>query len=70
MNTENLVSIHLPVQYWVALYVKIKNISYRKIMNNEKLVSIHLPVQYWIGLYGKNKNTNKNKTNSVALVSK
>jgi hypothetical protein len=61
MNTENLVSIHLPVQYWVRLYVK-NNISYRKIMNTENLVSIHLSVQYWLKLYGKNKNVSYRNT--------
>jgi hypothetical protein len=29
MNTENLVSIHLPVQYRIGLYGKNNNISYR-----------------------------------------
>jgi hypothetical protein len=54
MNTENLVSIHLPVQYWIELDGKNNNISYIKIMNTEYLVSIHLPVMYWTGLDGKN----------------
>jgi hypothetical protein len=39
MNTdESDESIHLPVQYWVGLYVKNNNISYRQIMNTENLV--------------------------------
>jgi hypothetical protein len=60
--TENLVSIYLPVQYWVGLYVKIKNTSYRKTMNTENLVSIHLSVQYCKLLYGKNNNVSYRNT--------
>jgi hypothetical protein len=30
MNTENLVSIHLPVQYWIGLYGKNNNINKNK----------------------------------------
>jgi hypothetical protein len=30
MNTENLVFIHLPVQYWLGLYGKNNNINKNK----------------------------------------
>jgi hypothetical protein len=40
MNTENLVSIHLPVQYWIGLYGKNNNISYRNTMVIENLIYI------------------------------
>jgi hypothetical protein len=32
MNTENLVSIHLSVQYWRGLYGKNNNVSCRNTM--------------------------------------
>jgi hypothetical protein len=40
MNTENLVSIHLPVQYWIRLYGKNNYISYRNAMIIENLMFI------------------------------
>jgi hypothetical protein len=40
INTENLVSIHLPVQYWIGLYSKNNNISYRNTMVIENLIFI------------------------------
>jgi hypothetical protein len=39
MNTENLVSIHLPVQYRIILYGR-NNVSYRNMMVIENLIFI------------------------------
>jgi hypothetical protein len=40
MNNENLVSIHPSVQYWIGLYGKNNNISYRNTVVIENLTFI------------------------------